>query len=401
MRVCARAFSHSIALLMLATSVAAQEFRKPSTNLTPLPAGSAAGELPDIVVPRYPVLAASTALQRLKSDGLATRGAKEIALFRSHAPSVVLIVTDDGIGSGSLISSDGTVLTNWHVIENHDVVGVIFRPSDPTQEIGESDLVKGTVIRFDEVADLALVKVAAVPAGIRPLKISTSAAIDVGADVSAIGHPTGETWTYTRGLVTQFRPSYKWTTEGLAHQADVIQTQTPINPGNSGGPLLDDDGIIVGVNSFIAEGEGLNFAVAARTLHGFLAAKENRTATRAKPKERECKAKVTAKGHSNEDRAVITQVDTNCDNVPDFFLIVPDDAAEAISLGLDTDHNGDIDFMAYDENRDEKWDSSLTDTDKDGKPDTMGYHDDGKLEPTRVEKYDPQTASSAPQKVKK
>ena len=53
----------------------------------------------------------------------------------------------------------------------------------------------------------------------------------VGADVHAIGHPQGQTWTYTKGLISQVRPDYQWG----PHKADVIQTQTPINPGNSGG----------------------------------------------------------------------------------------------------------------------------------------------------------------------
>jgi S1-C subfamily serine protease len=83
-----------------------------------------------------------------------------------------------------------------------------------------------------------------------PLEIS-SEDIEVGADVRAIGHPKGEEWTYTKGIVSSVRPDYEWSGEpGESHRATVIQTQTPINPGNSGGPLLSDEGKIVGVNSF-------------------------------------------------------------------------------------------------------------------------------------------------------
>src|SRR5262249_1939909 len=90
--------------------------------------------------------------------------------------------------------------------------------------------------------------------------------------VAAIGHPEGQSWTYTKGIVSQIRPDFAWSTgQGESHRATVIQTQTPINPGNSGGPLLSDDGRIVGINSFRAtEGEGLNFAVSAKDISAFL-----------------------------------------------------------------------------------------------------------------------------------
>jgi hypothetical protein len=111
---------------------------------------------------------------------------------------------------------------------------------------------------------------------VRPLQIS-SQDIEVGADVRAIGHPNGENWTYTKGIVSSVRPDYEWSAgPGDPHRATVIQTQTPIDPGNSGGPLLSDDGKIVGVNSFIRkDAEGLNFAVAAKEISYFLGNKAN------------------------------------------------------------------------------------------------------------------------------
>jgi S1-C subfamily serine protease len=77
-----------------------------------------------------------------------------------------------------------------------------------------------------------------------------------------IGHPTGEAWSYTTGVISQYRQNYEWQAEGnsIRHRADIIQTQTPINPGNSGGPLLSDSSNLIGVNSFKSGGEGLNFA---------------------------------------------------------------------------------------------------------------------------------------------
>ena len=79
------------------------------------------------------------------------------------------------------------------------------------------------------------------------------------------------------GVISQVRQAYKWTAEDRRqHEASVIQTQTPINPGNSGGPLLTDNGQLIGVNSFKAQGEGLNFAVSVDDVRVLLNAKNDR-----------------------------------------------------------------------------------------------------------------------------
>jgi len=100
----------------------------------------------------------------------------------------------------------------------------------------------------------ALVEIAQIPAGRTPLQLGDKDAIAIGLDVYAIGHPDGQSWSYTKGIISQYRINYDWdcTGENLLHRGNIIQTQTPINPGNSGGPLLDDGGRIVGVNSFAA-----------------------------------------------------------------------------------------------------------------------------------------------------
>ena len=97
-------------------------------------------------------------------------------------------------------------------------------------------------------------------------------------DVHAIGHPTGEAWTYTTGVISQYRQAYEWQVEDdpIKHRADIIQTQTPINPGSSGGPLFGDSSSLIGVNSFKAGGEGLNFAVSVDEVRKFLARSGNR-----------------------------------------------------------------------------------------------------------------------------
>lgn len=200
------------------------------------------------------------ALSRLKPEGQATtRGAAETRVYQKASPAVVLIVSENALGSGALISADGKIVTNLHVVDDAEVVGVIFKPAVEGAAVGKGDVRRAKVIRRDELTDLALIQVEEVPAGVTPLAIGNSTTLQVGADVHAIGHPTGEAWTYTRGIVSQIRRDYEWSTEDkIPGKATVIQTQTPINPGNSGGPLIDDGLRLIGINSFIGDGEGLN-----------------------------------------------------------------------------------------------------------------------------------------------
>jgi S1-C subfamily serine protease len=169
------------------------------------------------------------------------------------------------------------ILTNWHVVGENKEGGVLFKPRSPWEPLSEASVLLVEVVKIDQLTDLALLRLRTpVPKGINTIELGDPANINVGADVHAIGHPTGETWTYTRGYVSQLRPDYEWVTEsGLTHKADVIQTQTPINPGNSGGPLLDDDGRMIGVNSFFASGQGLNFAVSVDEVKLFMVRQKN------------------------------------------------------------------------------------------------------------------------------
>ena len=97
----------------------------------------------------------------------------------------------------------------------------------------------------------------------------------MGSTVYAIGHPSGEAWTFSSGMVTQIRPNYKWDYENSSHSANVIQHEVPTNPGNSGGPLLDEQGLMVGVNSFVRiDSQLINFSVAIEEVEEFLSLNE-------------------------------------------------------------------------------------------------------------------------------
>jgi len=261
--------------------------------------------------------------------GTANRGTGT-NIFKQVSPSVVKILTNEGSGSGIVISRGGLVLTNNHVVDGYSTVGVVFLSSS-----SEDEVVVGEVVRINEIADLALVLLPKGTPGLVPVKVRQQPP-QIGDDVHAIGHPLGENWTYTRGYVSQLRDNYSWQTATTDHHvANVIQTQTPINPGNSGGPLLNDKGELIGVNSFgNSRGEGINFAVDLSTVDDFLKRRENVTRTVSTIKENE----------------LIDTEDNNKNENPDFYVWDQSHNKVGDLFGLDDNEDSYIDKWLYDEN---------------------------------------------------
>jgi S1-C subfamily serine protease len=321
-----------------------------------------------------------------------TRNAKDQQIYRTISPSVVAIRTGDGLGSGTLIGSTGDVLTNRHVVNGSSPIYVIFKPSIEGREPSREEIKLGQIVRYDEIADLALVKVAEAPQGRTPVRLGDGSDISIGADVHAIGHPSGEGWTYTKGVISQYRLGYDWEAKGekIKHHADVIQTQTPINPGNSGGPLISDSGTLIGVNSFKATGEGLNFAVSIDDVKRFLTRTGNRIATRnpALPSKPSCEPKSFSKFRNKNNDATVISYDMFCDGKLSGNYIIPDKTSEAILLAVDRNADTKPDVIFFDLKRQKKWDLSFWDEKYDGHWTLVGYHDDGSLTPSRFESYD-------------
>ncbi|HEX7946333.1 MAG TPA: S1C family serine protease, partial [Phenylobacterium sp.] len=227
------------------------------------------------------------------------------------------------------------------------------------------------------------------PPTIKPLALGSTDSVRVGADVHAIGHPTGESWTYTRGIVSQVRRDYAWTATGdrFEHKATVIQTQTPINPGNSGGPLLNEKLEVVGINSFKTDGEGLNFAVSAEDVKAMLARTADRSATkRSNAPNGVCKEAEVDSRPSKDPVGTEYLIDSDCDDEGDFTVIIPDSRREPVLTLLDTDKDGKTDTILVDKNHDGSPESGLYDTDGDGKIDLMGAFRKGEDEPYKWEK---------------
>ena len=170
-----------------------------------------------------------------------------------------------GSGSGIILSPDGDILTNNHVVElaaDGAEISVSFEDGSraPAEVLGTDPLTDTAVIRAEGVE------------GLTPATIGKSGNLDIGQDVVAVGSPFGLDSTVTSGIVSALdRPvSVGTDAEGESTTYPAIQTDAAINPGNSGGPLVDMDGAVVGINSSIrttgdAAGQGgsigLGFAI--------------------------------------------------------------------------------------------------------------------------------------------
>jgi serine protease Do len=151
--------------------------------------------------------------------------------------------TERGLGSGVVISTDGYILTNNHVVEDADEV---------TVSIGESTKkYTARVIGRDSLADIAVLKIE--PNGaLVPATLGDSDQLQVGDVVLAIGNPFGIGQSVSRGIVSALGRGEL----GLEQLEDFIQTDAAINPGNSGGALIDSDGRVVGINTAILSSSG-------------------------------------------------------------------------------------------------------------------------------------------------
>jgi len=213
---------------------------------------------------------AVTPREALKPEERAT-----IALFRQASPSVVFITTlarqrdlfslnmselPQGSGSGFIWDQEGHIITNFHVIQ--DASGAKVTLADHSE--WEAQLVG---VAPDH--DLAVLYIKAPKHQLKPLAIGTSADLEVGQSVFAIGNPFGLDQTLTTGIISALGREMPAITGRTI--AGVIQTDASINPGNSGGPLLDSAGRLIGVNAAIyspsGSSAGIGFAVPVDTVN--------------------------------------------------------------------------------------------------------------------------------------
>jgi S1-C subfamily serine protease len=198
-----------------------------------------------------------------------------IALFRQASPSVVNITAigvqrdlftlnlyqiPQGTGSGFVWDTSGDIITNFHVIQNANAAQVT---------LADQSTWKARVVGVAPDKDLAVLRIDAPVARLRPIPIGTSKDLQVGQSVFAIGNPFGLDQTLTTGVISALGREIESVTRRPIQ--GVIQSDAAINPGNSGGPLLDSAGRLIGVNTAIyspsGASAGIGFAIPVDTVN--------------------------------------------------------------------------------------------------------------------------------------
>ncbi len=209
---------------------------------------------------------------------LATIDEEQTRLIAKVIPSVVSIITTDApsreemlreffgfsnkvastgnkMGSGMIVSAQGHIITNWHVIK--DAIQVLV-------QLNDGRTLSAKLTGFDERADIAILKIHT--PGLVPISLGNSDLVKVGQQVFAIGNPFGLQETVTQGII-----SAKGRRAMSEATNEFFQTSTQINPGNSGGPLINIYGEVIGINNFIISqsggAEGLSFAIPSNVAH--------------------------------------------------------------------------------------------------------------------------------------
>lgn len=248
------------AILVLSLSMVACQY-----SMRLLESPDSASVLPTLVPPGASVIPVASVNPNLTADqDLLVR------LYDSVSPGVVLIQqvgeTGSGLGSGFVYSSDGHIVTNYHVVEGATDLEVDFPSGYKT---------RGVIRATDLDSDLAVIKINAPAEQLRPLPLGDSDTVKVGQTVVAIGNPFGLNNTMTMGIISakgRTMDSLRQTEDGGFYSTgDLLQTDASINPGNSGGPLLNLNGEVIGLNRSIrttgtnSDGEpvnsGIGFAV--------------------------------------------------------------------------------------------------------------------------------------------
>ena len=183
---------------------------------------------------------------------------RNMAVYKKCKDSVVQILaesslSDSGQGSGVILSSDGYIVTNKHVVGSGTDFSIVF---------SDESSARATLVGYDSLSDIAILKTE--KEGLVPMELGSSEDLTVGQTLLAIGNPYGYTWSLTSGMVSGVERMVSTSTSASVIP-NMIQTDALINPGNSGGPLLDTQGRMVGLVSSIystsGSAQGISFAL--------------------------------------------------------------------------------------------------------------------------------------------
>lgn len=174
----------------------------------------------------------------------ASAGEDFSGIIEDAIKGVVTIKTEVGQGTGFLITDDGYIVTNAHVLVGGQSVTAITN---------ELNMISADFIGYDGTLDIALLKI---PGEYKSLKLGNSDTVQIGEKVIAIGNPLGLQFSVSQGIISGV---HRDVINGLSA---YIQTDAALNPGNSGGPLINQEGKVIGINNFkIGSSESLGFAL--------------------------------------------------------------------------------------------------------------------------------------------
>ena len=186
-------------------------------------------------------------LSELEEDikGISIEAGDFSAVVEDSLKGVVSIITDNGQGSGAIITEDGYIVTNYHVIEGASQLGVVTY---------NNKVYSASLIGKDELNDLAVLKMKTNNT-FHELQFTNSDNVKIGEKVAALGNPAGLGFSVTQGIISQ-------KDRIISGSVGLLQTDVPINPGNSGGPLINTNGKVIGILRAKVKGfEGLGFAI--------------------------------------------------------------------------------------------------------------------------------------------
>ena len=189
-------------------------------------------------------------------DGYAGLDGQRTLMLEDVVPAVVRVLTPSKAGTDVVIDPTGMVLTSRHLVRDNNMATII---------IGDGEPIVGTVARLSSEADLALLKLP--PGQYAWAALGTESDIVLGATLYSIGYPLdmGGAPTITKGVVSRYF-------DGPGAQGQFVQTDAAITLGNSGGPIVNEQGMIIGIVSLIAGSEssrvdpGISFAVSVATI---------------------------------------------------------------------------------------------------------------------------------------
>ncbi|MDA9691296.1 serine protease [Candidatus Pelagibacter sp.] len=322
-----------------------------------------------------------------KAKPILLRGGIASNIYKNKKKSIFLIVNpvafedpdskeliQSSTGTGSLISRDGLIITNYHVVENANQVWLY--PYTKKFAFEDSEKFLGIVVARDKKVDLAILKVYGLSNKIKPLTFGDIKNIEPGDDVFSMGHPDSLHWSITDGIISSFREDYKI----HSVKADMIQNTAPILGGSSGGPLFNAKGELIGINTFGDDSANFNFAVSNKHVIELIDKLPNKlklNLDKIKPmneKKLSSKFKDIKPGdYNNNGKIDEWLVDTNNNGIGDTLYVDDNEDGKIEKVYIDKNENQKWDLLVFDDDLDGYPNRQVIDKDEDGKPDLIAY----------------------------